>query len=151
MNHLDLIISVGFRCVGRWHVGDSGLDFSIESEARNAKKSLYAFVQDSEVLYIGKVAGAFVRRMNGYRRPGTTQRTNLRVNPLLVQFVGTKKEVSIYHFQPPEEVRFRNIPLNIAAGLEDPLIETISPQWNMHGRKKDISREPEQTTTLADH
>jgi hypothetical protein len=139
MNHLDLIKSVGFRCVGKWHIGDSGLDYDIEREVKIAKRSLYAFVHDSEVLYIGKTVGVFSGRMSGYRRPGTSQRTNLRVNPLLLDLLRTKNKISIYHFQPTEELRFKTILLNVAAGLEDALIEIISPPWNMNGRKKKLT------------
>lgn len=140
MGHFSLIESLGFRCVGKWRISDKGLDFDIAREVRSAKRSLYAFVENSEVLYVGKASGAFVGRLNGYRRPGTSQRTNLRVNPLLAELVLSNKEVLIYHFQSGEEVCFRNVLLNVAAGLEDPLIEIISPPWNMNGRKKSLAK-----------
>lgn len=140
MDHLALIKFLGFRQVGVWrHIGESGLDFTLEAEVKNARRSLYAFVSDTEVLYIGKATGPFSGRLSGYRRPGASQRTNIRVNPLLADMV-RERETSIYHFQPTEEVRFRGIILNLAAGLEDTLIESISPKWNMNGRKKKPAR-----------
>ncbi len=136
MNHLSLIESVGFRCVGRWHVTCKGLDFAIDKEVKGARKSLYAFVHDAEVLYIGKAMGRFTGRLSGYKTPNQGQRTNFRVHPLLAEIAGRPMDIAIYHFQPSEEVRYRGILLNLAAGLEDMLIETISPRWNMNGRTK---------------
>jgi hypothetical protein len=133
MSHLSLLISLGFRRVGEWHDRTGALDFAIPTEVRAVEKSLYAFVVGSQVLYLGKAKGPFVGRMNLYRRPGSSQSTNKRINPLIAKFVCDKKTVAIYHFEPTEEVAFKGIRLNIAAGLEDPLIECISPTWNMHG------------------
>ncbi|MDP3245165.1 MAG: hypothetical protein Q8M83_05935, partial [bacterium] len=149
MNQLAFIKSVGFRCVGKWHVGDAGLDFAIEREVRSAKKSLYAFVADAQVLYVGKASGTFAGRMSGYRRPGSSQRTNIRINPLIAEMIRTEKQISIYHLQPTEEIRFRSILLNIAAALEEPLIELISPRWNLNGRKKE-SDEASESTRIVD-
>jgi hypothetical protein len=138
MDHLSLIKSLGFRRVGAWRVDEDGLGFEIEVEVRGMRRSLYAFVSGEEVLYIGKSLGPFSQRLSGYRRPGATQRTNIRINPLLADLVRTERDISIYHFLPVEEVRFKGVLLNLAAGLEDTLIESISPKWNMNGRNRGI-------------
>ncbi len=135
MDYLALIKSVGFRPVGTWHFGDAGLDFVIEDEVRSKRSSLYAFVDGSEVLYLGKSTGRFASRLCGYRRPATSQPTNTRINPLILELVRTKKVVSIYHFEPTGRVEFRGVTLNVAAGLEDPLIAQICPKWNMVGKR----------------
>lgn len=140
MSHLSLLKSLGFRRVGAWHHERGGLDFAIEAEVRTTRQSLYAFVAGTQVLYIGKAKGPFAGRMSGYRRPGATQPTNTRINPLITEMARTKKAVSIYHFGSTEEVKFRGILLNVAAALEDTLIERISPKWNVHGRGKSLTR-----------
>ena len=139
MNHLELISRLGFRHVGKWHMGENGLDFEIEDAVKNKRQSLYAFVVDNEILYLGKSTGHFSGRMRGYRRPGVSQPTNKRINPQLRDLIQSKKEVLIYHFECVEELKFRDVLLNVAAALEDTLIAQISPQWNMVGRKKNFS------------
>lgn len=136
MSHLEFIKHLGFRPVGVWHIGEMGLDFTIESASKNKKQSLYAFVSGDEILYLGKSTGLFVGRLRGYRRPGSSQPTNTRINPQLFQMIQSKKEILIYHFECTEELRFRGVPLNVAAALEDELIARISPQWNKVGKKK---------------
>ena len=146
MNHLSLLQSLGFRLVGAWKIGAKGLDFAIETEVRSTTKSLYAFVVGTEDLYIGKATGRFAGRLSGYRRPAGTQQTNIRIHPLIA---GAKEEISIYHFQPTEEVHFRGIILNLSAALEDALIERISPKWNMNGKEKTEPNQALEPTTIA--
>jgi hypothetical protein len=135
MKHVALLKSVGFRRVGSWHVGDTGLDFAIKAEVRNRRWSLYAFVCGSEVLYVGKSTGPFASRLYGYRRPAKSQPTNSRVHPLIIALVQTKKVLSIYHFERAGQLEFKGVALNLAAALEDPLIARICPKWNMNGRR----------------
>ena len=135
MNPLALIKSVGFRRVGTWHGRDDGLDFAIDAEVRGKRWSLYAFVDGSEVLYLGKSTGPFASRLCGYRRPAKSQQTNVRVNPLILALVRAKKTIAIYHFESAGLLQFNGVTLNLAAALEDPLIAQICPKWNMNGRK----------------
>ena len=136
MKPLALIRSVGFRRVGTWYAGDAGLDFAIEAEVKNKRWSLYAFVDGSEVLYLGKSTGPFHSRLCGYRRPAKSQPTNSRVNPRILELVHAKRVVSIFHFESAGQLQFKGITLNLAAALEDPLIAQVCPKWNMNGRKR---------------
>ena len=136
IHSLDLIKHLGFHHVGNWHIDETGLNFILKEVVKNKEQSLYAFVSGTEVLYLGKSTGVFIKRIRGYKRPGISQPTNNRINPKLSQMIQSKKDISIYHFECVEKFMFRDIPLNIAAALEDALIAKISPQWNIVGKKK---------------
>lgn len=82
---------------------------------------------------IGKSANAFASRLNGYRRPPQSQRTNFRINPLLIDHLNNKRVIAIYHFEAPEKIMFRGVELHLAAALEDSLISMIAPAWNLQG------------------
>jgi hypothetical protein len=134
MSHLELINHLGFRHVGKWRIGENGPDFEIEDLIKNKRQSLYAFVVGNEILYLGESTGLFSGRMRSYRRPGKSQSTNTRINPLIVEMIQSEKDISIYHFECVEEFKFRVISLNVASALEDTLIAQISPRWNMIGK-----------------
>ena len=59
---MNRLLDIGFELSGHWFVSDGRLDFKL---ARNATRSniLYAFVNDGEVLYVGKTVRTLGRRL----------------------------------------------------------------------------------------
>jgi hypothetical protein len=94
---------------------------------------LYAFVSSGHVLYIGKTTQKMRTRMDGYQRPGSTQRTNIAGHGKLLGILSTNQVVDIYVFRDPEPKLHAGIPINLAAGLEDALIREFRPPWNRTG------------------
>ena len=128
------LIRDGFEAVGEWYLEDGDVKYRL-SKYGGTRKILYAFVSDGQVLYIGKSVRSLSQRLNGYMKPGPTQSTNIKNHRNLQDVLQEGKKVKIFVFAPAEdEIVYRGIPLNLAAGLEDNLIAEIQPLWNNVGK-----------------
>src|SRR5438132_2685750 len=91
MNKLNSLTEMGFVRVGSWCLEQGGLDFKIDSGVRNKRWALYAFVDGDEVLYIGKSTIPFHKRMYGYKRPGASQKTNIKNNAFIAEKIRAER------------------------------------------------------------
>lgn len=123
------LLSFGFEEVGEWLLEGSSLQFVL-SRHGDEQNILYAFIAQEEVKYIGKSNQTLSRRMNGYKQPGPTQSTNINNNARIKDLLLKGMPVQILVFVQEEEMPCRDIPINLAAGLEDNLIARIRPPWN---------------------
>jgi len=73
---LDRLRRIGFRKVGEWKLVNGELICTLEEEGES-ENILYAFVSDTEILYIGKTTQPLKKRLYGYQNPGPTQSTNI--------------------------------------------------------------------------
>jgi len=107
-------ISSGFREVGEFRKTDD----AIEVILRDCKEDtgVYVFASADRPLYVGETKMELGRRLYFYARPGSTQRTNIRVNGLLRDSMKLRGSVRILFF-----------PLK---HLESSLIRSIGPPWN---------------------
>lgn len=129
---LGRLVDLGFEKVGGWHlIGDRPASRLVRGGS--ARKVLYAFVADGGVMYVGKSVRSLEQRMNGYQHPGPTQRTNLRVQAEITELLKTGARLDIWMFAG-DEIKYRGFELNVAAGLEDPIVEALAPPWNVLGR-----------------
>lgn len=133
MSALETLREIGFIEVGAWVMQDDVLSPRLHALAP-ASNVLYAFVSSDEVLYIGVSTRTLAQRMRGYARPGPTQRTNLANQARLIALLRQGHAVAIWALAPTETMSYRGIALNIAAGLEGPLIARVRPPWNRRGR-----------------
>jgi len=125
---------IGFEAVGEWFLEGGVLRYRL-SKYGEARKILYAFVSNGRVLYVGKSVRALAQRLNGYMKPGRTQSTNIKNHQHIQDVLRQGKEVKIFVFAPAEdEIVYRGVPLNLAAGLEDSLIAELQPLWNDTGK-----------------
>jgi hypothetical protein len=76
-------------------------------------------------------------RLAGYQRPGKTQFTNIRSNGKILDLLSQQKSVEIYVLVDTGLLSYGGFHVNLAAGLEDSLIEALRPPWNLTGRTKD--------------
>lgn len=130
---------IGFKEVGNWFLNiENTIDFSVEYD--NSTELLYSFVSKYEdkidILYIGKTIKTLTDRMQGYRKPGKTQNTNIRLNSILKSKLEENHKVHIYTLINQEDIRFKGIKINLSAGLEDNLIKMFNPKNNLHGNSK---------------
>lgn len=127
---MNRLLDIGFQTVGRWiHNNDSGLEFELLKELPH-ENTLYAFVADGEVRYVGKTTKTLHGRLRSYRHPGTSQRTNVRNNAAITALLSEGITVEILALPDPGHHRFGPFHLNLAAGLEDSIIEQLNPPWN---------------------
>lgn len=126
---MNRLLDIGFQVVGRWTRNDSGLEFELLKELPH-NNTLYAFVANGEVMYVGKTTKTLHARLRSYRRPSDSQRTNVRNNALIAELLGKDTVVEILALPDPGHFRFGSFRLNLAAGLEDSIIEQLDPPWN---------------------
>ncbi len=132
------LMSIGFEEAASWmldhndkiyHKGDDHATW--ENLISVYPQALYAFCIDHEVKYIGKTMSTLKSRFRGYRAPGNTTSTNQRCNEEIKSaIIHRKKTVRILVLPNKVPLRWGNYAINIAAGLEDVLIDELQPDWN---------------------
>jgi len=153
MNKLtsETLLDIGFVDIGGWAIEGNFLAYKIDEDGRetnevllDARNALYAFVQGEAVRYIGKTARTIRKRFVGYCRPGETQVTNKRCHDRIKAALNNQETVRIMVFAPISHFRYGDFEINLAAGLEDSLIERFSPPWNGRDRRDRIVTEDAQ-------
>ncbi len=132
MSNLQKLIEIGFVKVGKWSYTQSAIKFSLTACAESPNV-LYCFVSDSEVLYLGKTVKPLKQRLYGYQKPGPTQSTNISGNRKIYGLIADGKEVNIYALPDNGLLHFGCFHINLAAGLEDSIVQTLHPIWNKTG------------------
>ena len=131
---VEKLVRIGFEYVGEWLLENKTVKHHL-SKHNSTKKIVYAFATQGRILYIGKSVRSVSQRLNGYSTPGPTQSTNIKNHQNITKLLGEGKRVEIYVFAPSEdEIIYRGIQLNLAAGLEDSLITKFQPIWNTAGK-----------------
>ena len=95
-------------------------------------RGVYSFLVDDRALYVGVATRGLGQRLRFYAAPGATQRTNLRVNQLILDILSEGSAVSVMTVTPPDQV-WNGMPINGSAGLELGLIEMYDLPWNLRG------------------
>ncbi|TZG34017.1 GIY-YIG nuclease family protein [Agrobacterium sp. B1(2019)] len=146
----EVLLNLGFVDVGKWQPNNDsiaydldGADASASEVMLDAPNALYAFVHSNQVVYIGKTARSIRKRYVGYCRPGKTQTTNQRCHRNIKAAIAKGAEIRIFVFTPITHLRYSNFEINLAAGLEDSLLQEFAPQWNGRDRGHPISEEAE--------
>jgi hypothetical protein len=141
---LELLLNVGFTesAICSLDITKSKLVIDIKANA-NISDILYAFVIDNNyVQYIGKTTTPLQNRLSGYVKPGISQQTNKRVNKMIIECLRNGKTISVYTFRGSDIINYRGVNVNLAAGLEDNLINRVAifnnannltRLWNVHG------------------
>lgn len=133
VNHglvIDQLKNLGFEKVGFWTYDNNELTFDLDSNSKE-KKILYAFVVEGEIKYIGKSVQTLQKRIYLYKNGHNSQKTNFRINAKLVEILSTSDKVDIYAFISKIPLFYSDIEINLAAGLEDGMIEKFNPEWNI--------------------
>lgn len=152
----DVLFNLGFERIGEWVCELDVLDYALEEKSKarvdvlcTVDNALYAFVQHETVLYIGKTTRSIKKRFLGYRKPGASQSTNLRCNAKLKEKLKAGSKIDILVFTPVTHLRYADFEINLAAGLEDALIQKFNPPWNGRDRGHVISEEAEREEAEA--
>jgi hypothetical protein len=134
---LQRLEDIGFRRCGSWSlVAPDEIKVHLTEHAQSAN-ALYAFVSEGEVLYVGKTTQQLRKRLYGYQNPRTTQTTNVRGNKAIAASLAAKKPIEVFVLPDNGLLRFGGFHLNLAAGLEDSLINDLRPVWNKRFGKED--------------
>ncbi|MBT3323124.1 MAG: GIY-YIG nuclease family protein [Anaerolineae bacterium] len=132
---IQALLEIGFEAVGVWVRNGDTIKYILTKHSA-AKKVLYVFTSEGEIVYIGKTVQKLSQRLYGYINPGPSQSTNIKNNEKIKTMLRQEKEINIFVFAPQEnEIIYRGIPVNLAAGLEDNLITLLKPLWNDTGKR----------------
>ncbi|EBA05823.1 hypothetical protein SSE37_22407 [Sagittula stellata E-37] len=157
---IDDLTVLGFVELGEWVEVDGLLDVRIPDETRDVAQAimtepnaLYAFADGVDILYIGKTTRGLTKRFRTYRRPGASQRTNLKCNAKLRDLIAAERRPKVYGFAPVSHLSYGAFEINLAAGLEDSLIRRICPPWNgaEGGRTETESEMRERADDMPEH
>lgn len=123
---------MGFRKFAEWVISSGKLKCEFMADATE-KNVLYAFISGDDVLYIGKSVRSLKKRMYNYQNPGPTQSTSVRCNKLLFDAVASGKSIEVHALHDNGLLYYGGFHVNLAAGLEDSLVSTLKPAWNVAG------------------
>ena len=144
-------LNMEHRCT--WILENGELDYIVHAEMDSIHHLYAIVVYDLEnelgiVKYVGKTRMSLSNRYFGYRRPGNSQATNLKVHCLITLAIQKGQKVQSFSFQDDTPLQWNGINMNIAAGLEDAVIHHWSPEWN-NLKNKDIAckKQPNLTAT----
>lgn len=134
------LYEIGFQRAGRWFL--KGDDLALELlNLMDRQNVLYAFVSGKTVKYVGKTTQTLQRRMFGYQKPNQDQRTNWRNRLAIVDLLKRGEPVEILALADSGLLRYGSFHLNLAAGLEDSIIQIVKPDWN-GGRTSTVIETP---------
>lgn len=126
---MQRLIDIGFEQVGKWYLKDDKIAFDVTSSEKT--NILYAYIIDSEVMYVGKSSRSLKARLTNYKNPELSQRTNMRVNSYIKDNLIEGKSVLIYEYSQDSNITIGEFKVDISAGLEDSIIQKINPKWNI--------------------
>lgn len=138
------LADIGFEKVGRWVLVGDQIELELTSLA-SAERVLYAFISNDDVMYIGKTTRALENRLCGYKYPGPTQSTNIKNNSNIRETLFNGGDVEIWALADRGQLQVGEFKVNMAAGLEDDLINKIRPPWN--GRDATSDKKPPKPRT----
>lgn len=129
------LLAIGFEDAAQWvvdgerlkHVGERPASWRQQTAIPN---SLYAFVSGQNVLYIGKTTRTLNKRFAGYCDPGKGQATNKKCQLGIRKLIKQGKTVRIHVLPQTIPLKWGDYPINLAAGLEDALVQAFKPEWN---------------------
>jgi len=134
---LNRLLAIGFKPAGRWSLANHVLRLTLEPAVMHEQNVLYAFVVDGKLAYVGKTTQSLIKRMQGYRSPASTAErggsTNIRNNRNIITALSSGAAVDIYALHALPTQAHGEFSVNLSAGLEDSLINTLTPPWNGKG------------------
>lgn len=134
---MERLKKIGFVHIGEWKLENDNLYINTEDKL-NAQNALYCYVINGVVMYVGKTNNTLRKRLSGYARPGKSQYTNIRLNEYIKEALLADDIVDLYILTDPDLLRYGAFRMSLVAGLEDSIISTINPAWNIQGAKKEI-------------
>lgn len=127
---VDELKGSGFEEIGCWELNEAReLIHKIDLPKR---AGVYAFAIDGIVQYVGLASKSLHQRINFYRKPGTGQVTNLRLNEIIRDQIGSGAKVQIL-VAHPADTKWNGLTIKGPEGLEAGLIADFDLPWNVRG------------------
>jgi hypothetical protein len=142
--NVERLLAGGFKEVGGWEL--NSVNDLVHAIDLPAQAGVYAFAIDGAVQYVGLASRSLRQRLGFYRKPGVSQRTNVRLNEVIRGHLTKGAVVQILIAHPPDD-EWNGFTIKGAEGLEAGLISEFDLPWNVRGAAK--VAEPERTPTTA--
>ncbi len=133
---MEKLLELGFKKIGAWKKSEKNLSFEL-SEFKDSTDIIFAFVQDSTVVYMAAADGNFETFLTSYINPSNIDLDKIGVKNSLLKSLDDK-EISIYALKNKKwfglAAKFSS--LEIAN-----IIKEINPSWNsddLKNRMKNI-------------
>jgi hypothetical protein len=126
---VDTLLAGGFLRAGGWAMDGARLRCP---DCVPQTGGVYAFALEEEVFYVGLASNSLAKRLYFYGNPGSGQRTNIRLNAILVERLAAGCAVEVYYACPPQ-LEWNGFPVAGAEGLEAGLVRRYYLPWNMKG------------------
>lgn len=130
---IQRLLDLGFVEAGSWALVSNKPCVTL-NDHRLICPALYALVEDDEIVYVGKSTKTLKHRMGQYEKPGPTQRTSKRNHASIASSIDAGRRVRVFVLKCDSPIEYRGVTINLAAGLEDPLIALFKPDWNKIGK-----------------
>ncbi|HEY3413699.1 MAG TPA: hypothetical protein VGM51_11695 [Armatimonadota bacterium] len=131
MDNREILLDLGFVPAGQW-ILDNGRPFPHLLSGRSNRSALYAFVLSGEVVFIGRLKGAFGGQIGAEGPMGMTHHHATDNDRRIISTLMTGEDIEILEFAPDEAIEYRGWGVNIGAGILDALVERIKPDWNLN-------------------
>jgi hypothetical protein len=134
------LLEVGFVEIGHWSLVNNEIEIILTHQdyanlLKNNAYALYAFCENNTIRYIGKTSSTLKRRFNHYRKG--TQLNNRRIREEEIKpILSAGKKIAVLAAVFPSQIKWGRFDINLAAGLEDTLIDQLNPCWNRVGKKQ---------------
>jgi hypothetical protein len=134
------LAAYGFVEAGRWALNQnvkSGIKFTLERYG--TERVVYAFVVQDVVKYLGACREQDLRaQMKDYQYQGAQEKgggTNKHVATKIKESLQAGQVVDIVALKPDDDLKFRDLDVDLVAGLEKPFISLCNPDWNREPRR----------------
>ncbi|MEM7541007.1 MAG: hypothetical protein AAF384_05410 [Pseudomonadota bacterium] len=136
---MERLTDIGFVRAGRWLLADEHLHLDLRKYGE-LSGVLYAFISRGEVKYVRKTSKALETRLGAYESTGHSRLFNLN-RERIVTLLQSGTPVEIYVLPDQGKLSYGPFKVNLAAGLEASIIDTLQPPWNSATRKRRRSAE----------
>lgn len=127
---MNRLLEIGFQPVGHWILAGDDIAPDLR-EMPTRRNILYAFVCEGEVQYIGRATQPLATTLLSYQRPNPTQTAKLRNGNHIREQLAQGRKVDILALPDNGLLHYGGFRINLAAGLEDSMVATLHPPWNM--------------------
>lgn len=124
--HVNNLTRAGFKKLAHWQLKKNSLSLS---HTLPNKAAVYVITKNNYIVYVGSTHRGLKKRIYGYLKPGWTQKTNVRLNKLLIEHLKQGDALELLAAFPSNS-SWNGLPIDTIAGLESGLIELIKPLWN---------------------
>lgn len=130
---LKRLHAAGFRHAGRWARSGDGVSFTCYAPE---EPGVYVFVVRGRVHYVGAAQRGIARRLRSYHRKQRRFQERPDPRPVhrhLFDTIAAGDKVDVFVLAPDQHT-WRDLPINLTAGIEEGVIKVFNPPWNVRGR-----------------